>query len=493
MSDKKNIDRLFQEKFKDFNPIPDDQLWERIENDLNSKEEKSRKIIPIWWRLGGIAAAIALLLTLGYNYTSIFKNSDSQLPEKEVITDIESNQDKEPTKVVVEENNIEATSIDREIEKNQNDTKAITTHIIKQNKSNTTSNKAFKKGENITNTNALTSENKKTLLKKDISPDTNTTIPKENTVVALDLKKDQPVKEDLKNIDKKKGLIKKESQTDIASIESEKKKSGKEKQSIFDAIKEKEVLTQEIDVEKINRWSLQPNVAPVYFSSITNGSPIGTQFENNAKSGNVNLSYGINVSYKVSKRLSIRSGLNKVNYGYNTNDITVTSSAQAVQAGSNINFSNNASNIAINPTPNIARVQSLQQNLDVFSLSTVPEIDGVLTQEFGYLEVPLEIEYRLIDKKLGLNLIGGVSSLFLTDNVIVVDAENFTAEIGEANNLSNTNFSTNIGIGVDYKISEKVQINVEPVFKYQLNTFSSDAGGFRPYSLGVYTGFNIKF
>ena len=55
------------------------------------------------------------------------------------------------------------------------------------------------------------------------------------------------------------------------------------------------------------------------------------------------------------------------------------------------------------------------------------------------------------------------------------------------------NFSGNLGVDFDYNISKKLYINVSPMFKYQLNTFSENSGGFQPYYLGVYTGLNFRF
>src|SRR5690606_36279034 len=66
MSDKKHIDRLFQEAFKDFEETPNDAVWEQIEAKL--KQKKKRRVIPIWWRYGGVAALLLLLLTLGKGY-----------------------------------------------------------------------------------------------------------------------------------------------------------------------------------------------------------------------------------------------------------------------------------------------------------------------------------------------------------------------------------------------------------------------------------------
>ena len=79
------------------------------------------------------------------------------------------------------------------------------------------------------------------------------------------------------------------------------------------------------------------------------------------------------------------------------------------------------------------------------------------------------------------------------DNSISVESDQLATEVGEANNANSINFSTNIGIGFNYEISKKVQFNVEPIFKYQLNTFSDTAGDFRPFAIGVYSGLNFRF
>ena len=47
MNDKKNIDRLFQERFKDFEAVPDEQIWSNILDALH--EKKRKKVIPLWW------------------------------------------------------------------------------------------------------------------------------------------------------------------------------------------------------------------------------------------------------------------------------------------------------------------------------------------------------------------------------------------------------------------------------------------------------------
>ena len=79
MSEKKNIDRLFQEKFKDFEAAPPEFVWDNIEEIL--KEKKKRRVIPIWVRLGGVAAALILgMLFLSPNFIS-------NNPQKGIVLD----------------------------------------------------------------------------------------------------------------------------------------------------------------------------------------------------------------------------------------------------------------------------------------------------------------------------------------------------------------------------------------------------------------------
>ena len=65
--------------------------------------------------------------------------------------------------------------------------------------------------------------------------------------------------------------------------------------------------------------------------------------------------------------------------------------------------------------------------------------------------------------------------------------------ITEFDNSKSLSLQPNFGVGFNYQISKAFHLNVEPTFKYQLNSFSNDAGNFRPYLLGVYSGFSFKF
>ncbi len=281
----------------------------------------------------------------------------------------------------------------------------------------------------------------------------------------------------------------------VAEVTKEEQKLPEEaaqKKSIFDAIEEQE---EEVVAENnSNRWSVGPMVAPVYFNSLSEGSPIHSNFVANSKSGNVNLSYGVSVSYKVSKKLSLRSGVHRVDYGYDTDEIEFSSSLTASTSAliDNIDYNDNSRTLVVESQA--SRGASQNNAVDALEVNAPsPARQGRMVQDFGYVEVPVELQYNLMDRKLGINLIGGVSSLFLTENSVTLVSDNTSTSMGEANNINDVNFSTNFGLGMYYRLTPKMQLNLEPMFKYQLNTFSETAGNFQPFSIGVYSGLSFRF
>ena len=91
MSDKKHIDRLFQERFKDFEANPDPNVWNDIQSSLNANK-KRRRVIPLWWKISGVAALLILSFTIGnFIYNS---NSNSDNP-KEILVESENSTPKD--------------------------------------------------------------------------------------------------------------------------------------------------------------------------------------------------------------------------------------------------------------------------------------------------------------------------------------------------------------------------------------------------------------
>ena len=254
--------------------------------------------------------------------------------------------------------------------------------------------------------------------------------------------------------------------------------------TLGELLKEKE-KDQKPKVEpKENRWQITSNVAPVYLGSSSNGSPIDSQFANNSKEYQNTMSYGLGVNYDVSKKITLRTGINRVNFEYLTNGIEFYASLEGREMASL--SSTNASNVAPIVVQN-ANFSNSEVSMSVWTQQ------GAIEQSMEYYEIPLELSYKVINKKFGVDVIGGFSTLLLNNNSLMVVSDGFSAELGKANNLSSVHFSTNVGLGFRYRFWKSFQANFEPTFKYQLNTFSNNDGGFRPYFIGLYSGVSYRF
>jgi hypothetical protein len=524
MNEKKNIDRLFQEKFKDFEVAPNDAVWNRISESLPNKKKK-RRVIPIWWQVGGVAAAILLLVTVG---VSIF-NSDADPSTLPIIVDTEKNnsdsnqnttkEDKilndtnsvEKLEFVGSENTLEQNEDSNEEETTQNSNTSnqliqnpksqlksvVTYYKNKDNGQKTTKSESSNPLTTINNTSkdsdvALNTKNKegnsnnnKSELRKDseLKSTIKKTIEEGNTAVT-----------DNSNIQNNTET----SDSDNNQKETEIIKEDPKKESLYDAIadtnKEDDIDEKEKEV-KPNRWSIRPHVAPVYYSSLGNGSSLDQQFADNTKSGDINMSYGIAGSYAVSNKLKVRAGVNLVNVNQTTSGVLAVTNPNPAASVAFTSVGGSTpqkyQNITLNSKTQSLSLMSTSSMVASADLSSYKV--GSIDQRIGFIEVPLEVEYALLDKKFGINVIGGFSTFFLNNNELYAELDGVSTLIGEANNINSTSFSANFGLGLDYNLSKQWNINLEPQFKYQLNTFNNTSGDFRPFFIGVYTGISFKF
>ena len=476
MGEKKNINRLFQEKFKDYEVFPEASVWENIEKGLATKKKK-RRIIPLWLRFGGAAAILLLLISTGVWFFNQNQTPSVEQPTNNVITNTNST-DVNDVNIKNREENSPAKKDDSSItyEKEIDDKTKNTITKIGQQKEPIITKKSISNNEfvaektttNLYKNSTAVSENtkgeNKTLLKK--SPEKPSV-----TVAATN-----------KIIDSLKGNLAIEN-TAVAQVEKNDSQKNT-KVDIKDEIEKNKILPEAIVK---NKWSVGSTVAPVFYNSFGNGSPIDPALAANKKTSNNSYSYGVKVNYKLSNKVRLQFGVNTLELGYTTKNVTALISSTLLQ-NSNTNINTNVQGLSI---------VTLSSSTDNSELSSSQrnsfDSSGALGQSLSYVEVPLEVKYNVFQKKLGVHLIGGVSTYFLYQNRVSITSFGKTTTLGEASNINSLNFSGNLGIDLDYNISKKLYINVSPMFKYQFNTFSKNAGGFQPYYLGIYTGLNYRF
>lgn len=505
MSDKKNIEQFFQEKFNHFEAIPSEEVWNDIEAKLHKKKKK--RVIPFWWKLSGVAAVFLLGLLVSKSiFTENYNRKNPIITEKPVVTEGNSNRQKENT--------------------TNNGSVQKTTDVISSPKSSTDAM-----------VNSSSDKNNPTIFTKRpndiVSPSQNTvgTLRDENTsfvknklnanknnasvIETISNKTNSEVAENKSNFS---GIEKSTNEKETNSISTsqninldelknntsttaliavEKKindtvqKNSIVNNALEELLNEKESKTKQ--ESKLNRWQLTSNVAPVFLGSVSGGSPIDTMLVNNSKSYNTSVGFGLGVSYAVNSKLSVRTGLNKLNMSYNTNDILFFTGLESRMLN-NVSPTASSKMIQIQNRTTIDQTTLVSENTMLpFENVIASKNEGYLNQQIGYLEMPFEMTYAVVDKKFGLRIIGGFSTLFLQDNEITIVSDVGNTLLGEATNLNSIHFSTNIGVGMKYNFLKSFEFNIEPTLKYQLNTFSSNAGDFRPYIFGVYSGVSYRF
>ena len=236
---------------------------------------------------------------------------------------------------------------------------------------------------------------------------------------------------------------------------------------------------------KSRRW----NIIPVFGISITgrlskNISTLGTlravtypneYFDDNKSSGLISYTYGFNVVFRATNRLSIQTGVFSKELRFLTENLFLSEFIPDV----------NPTNIIYNPGVEVR-------------FSNTPDIGGSesasLTQTIVYMEMPFELKYRVFgSSKFNTNLVGGFSFLYLNKNEIRAKTNTSSRSIGRASNLLTTSSSLNIGLDIEYHLSKRLVFNSAVMFKKHYNTYKDYNNEYSPYNVGMHVGIGYKF
>ena len=264
-------------------------------------------------------------------------------------------------------------------------------------------------------------------------------------------------------------------------------------------------LTANTTTKPKNRWSIAAMASPTYLSSFNSGSDGLSKELTASEQSLVSYTGGVAFSYKISKRFSIQSGLYYSSLGQKVDGINSFSGFQpygTVTKGDH-NFevlTTNGTVYTSNPDVFLSskgsdRIVTAYTN-DVFDpkKENLQPIASSLDQNFKYLELPVVVKYKLIDKAIGINLIGGLSYNLLVGNSVYTSLDGNRYSIGKTQGLNPLTLSSSLGMGMEYNLSGKLSLNLEPTFRYYLNPFSSSTGSFiHPYSFGIFSGVSYKF
>ena len=263
------------------------------------------------------------------------------------------------------------------------------------------------------------------------------------------------------------------------------------------------------DFSSRGKWGVGTNATPLYsYRTLGTADQLAAtnSYYDQVESGTMAYAGGVHVNFVQGKRLSFQSGIYYSKMGINVDHNYYTTNLASAQDASDLRlkysqFQNTTgvittggdkeadysfvSNESWDRSPESTPFQISELNATIY--------EGEIIQNFEYLEIPMLVRYRLIDRKVGFNVLGGVSTNFLVGSNAFYSENNTKEKIGKTTDLKPINYSSIVGLGLDYAITEKLFINLEPTFRYYINSVNNTGLKSHPYSMGIFTGLSYYF
>ena len=443
LTNKKNIDQLFQEKLGDYEKNPPFYLWKNIQGNLDQQRKIKRLA---WFRRAAVAAVVVMAFLAGWMMTQT-----SSLPEQQQAGNYETHQQvpavTAPADPVTSNETVAADPL-----------KSLATFAPPR--------IAISKSETIEKTASgdfILSETEEELL--------NSFKPKKDVIeqVANWVKSFTDNSEPIDTVPvaiKKEPVYTAREQRDIPQPQTTLNTPGKASQQ---------------------RLRIKGEISPLFTSSekIPSGSN-GSDYQSNET-----LSGGMTASYKVAKNFSVKSGLLFAKMNQSTRNTPFVPV--------------NGDYLSMAPPREKAKMMAGQVMVKTFSDRLAAQAPGGgensyfmynndISQEISYLEIPVAATYQLGEKKFHVGLSGGMSANVLVGNRATISENGTRVASGATADLRDVVLSGSAGIEFGYDITDRITISVEPRVKRYLHSISkNDAVNFNPSQFGIYTGLSYKF
>lgn len=515
MGTKKDLGKFFKERLESIEQVPDTGLWNSIASELDKTQ--SKRIAPLWFYAGGALIVGLLILVWFMEPEVIFEKSKPQVVY--VNNDTIENTISKSTFNLREKNILETIAKEEydtlnNLEINNN------AHQVATSSSTTSTNPLIQK--NITGSSLISSSRPKNYREKTtprrqkIPPSNqNTYTPKKSTdttkrslddfnrALALQqqahLLKEEAAKAayiSRTNSELNKELALQREIAETTYAEQVRIKGDSLSQLREERLAQTRKKTIENKLPKTNtdreddrksaieyEIAISPYTSFLNYGSLTKASSIDDRLVNNPRKAISTVGYGVRVDYTLSERTSLRLGVGFAPLKYQTENFQVS-----INNG-NINIYE-LSAINLNNLNGTGTTENTPQALNFFSANNVVSIQ----QNISYIEVPIDFQYRFINKRIAFSVSPGVSMFILNNNEIFATADSGQSIfVGRETNLNGLSLAFNLGLGAHYNINDKWRLNAEPVFRYQLNPYSNTLSNFRPYYIGAQFGMSYKF
>ena len=263
-------------------------------------------------------------------------------------------------------------------------------------------------------------------------------------------------------------------------------------------------------IENNGGWSFGAKFSPLYTSRNVTMTMPGNfkEMYDNVEEGIIAFSGGFNFKYKSANRISVHVGLFYSRMGQKITDLVAYDvpayivTTLPVKPGLNKITLNSSFGPVVVPETSlyveditVARVENKYSSdyFDPVKLG-LEGFDAEISQSFEYIEIPLLLSYKVIDRVIGFQLLGGVSTNLLVGNNVYAEFDGQRINMGITDDIYKFNYSSVVGFGIEYGFSDQLTFSIEPTFKYYLNSFSSGTRiHVHPFSVGLFSGISYKF
>jgi hypothetical protein len=230
----------------------------------------------------------------------------------------------------------------------------------------------------------------------------------------------------------------------------------------------------------LKRFSLFAFAAPAGYGIPENGEYLDAALSANGASSK-GLAFGGFIGYNLDEDLSVRLGVITHKTENDINEIRLTTSEDGSAPArdfTGVEFEGGANNDMIRQQLG----QGVDENADIFAVVN-------LHHQFDFVEIPLEVNYRLYGNKFSVGLNGGFAARIVTTNSIYAYNEVGKITLGKMRDIEDTNFSAGLGVRLAYEFFPNFQINLEPTARY----YFKDDGFLQPFTYSVQAGLQYNF
>jgi len=258
-----------------------------------------------------------------------------------------------------------------------------------------------------------------------------------------------------------------------------------------------------------NRWEITGQFAPVYQSyRVISNVPGGLRKSDfdDAESPLMAYSGGITVAFRVFGRLSVQTGLLYAQSGQSINNVIPVTNMYAAVSSTNtysknfvrtssgsVTVASNLKSEANTTYANFFNSESQTANSVAYASVSNP-IKYNLIERVDYLEIPVMLRYRIIDRKMNFYVLGGMSANVLIDTNVFVDNGSEIVKGGTILMARPVNYSSTFGLGIGYRMMKNLSFGLEPSFKYYLQPYTTSSQIVsNPYAFGLFTSIFYQF